>query len=58
MKEPLNKDKTERRESNASTMPNMLYFLETQDSKTKLFYLQTQVMLNYILTAKSKHNTD
>lgn len=33
-------------------------FLETQDSKTKLFYLQTQVMLNYILTAKSKHNTD
>ena len=26
MKEPLNKDKTEKKESNASAMPNMLYF--------------------------------
>jgi len=33
-------------------------FLETQDSKMKLFHLQTQVMLNYILINKSKHNTE
>lgn len=58
MKVPLNKDKTERKESNASTMPNMLSFLENQDSKMKLFYLRTQVMLNYILINKSKHNTE
>lgn len=33
-------------------------FLETQDNKMKFFYLQTQVMLNYILIKKSKHNTE
>lgn len=59
MKVPLNRDKTERKESNASTMPNMpFFFLENQDSKMKLFYLRTQVMLNYILINKSKHNTE
>lgn len=33
-------------------------FLETQDGKMKLFYLQTQVMLNYMLINKSKRNTE